>query len=159
MTMTVSQVITSAKQNNLEGRELLDKFCFFDLLQIYNGIGPDRFPEKLRALVTEINEIFSPAALIHDLEYYIGGTREDFTAANDRFRRNCYTLAKAAYGWYDPRRYYWLFKAWRFAGYCEQFGWEGFHKTGEECRCSRCATAIATAIEAHDQTYNLTQGE
>ena len=128
MPQTLTQIITTAKQNNLEGIDIINQFTYLEILHIYNGIGPDRFPEKVRELVTEINELFAPAALIHDLEYYIGGTKEDFTAANDRFRRNCYTLAKAAYGWYDPRRYYWLFKAWRFAGYCQEFGWEGYRK-------------------------------
>lgn len=156
--MTLSQTITAAKQNNLEGIEVLDAFTYLETLHIYNGIGPDRFPDKVRELVTEINELFAPAALIHDLEYHIGGTREDFTAANDRFRRNCYTLADNAYSWYDPRRYYWRFKAWRFAGYCQEFGWSGYHKTEEECHCSRCSGS-EQAIETHDKTYNLTKGE
>ena len=39
-----------------------------------------------------------------------------------------YTLVNAAYAWYDPRRYTWRFRAWRYAGYCEEFGWEGYTK-------------------------------
>ena len=54
-----------------------------------------------------------------------------FAAANDEFRENCYTLVNAAYPWYDPRRYKWLFRAWRYAGYCQEFGWEGYRKTEE----------------------------
>ena len=70
--------------------------------------------------------------MIHDVEYDEGGTREQFTAANDRFRRNCYTLVKDRYGWYDIRRYLWMNKARRWSNYCELFGWEGWTKTEEQ---------------------------
>ena len=123
MSIPLTELITIAKQNQLAGMEMLDDFSYLKLARIYNGVGPDRFPDWLRTIVTEANGLFEPAALIHDVEYYIGGTKENFTAANDRFRENCYTLVKAAYGWYDPRRYKWLFRAWRYAGYCQEFGW------------------------------------
>ena len=123
----ISRLISVARQQNLTGREVLDFFSRDDLEAIYNGIGPDRFPDWLRKIITLANGLFEPAALIHDVRFYIGGTKADFTAANKEFRNNCYTLVKAAYAWYDPRRYKWLFRAWRYAGYCEEFGWEGYH--------------------------------
>lgn len=139
MTKTpVPDLILAAARYMLEGQEILQDFSIPELERIYNGIGPDRFPEKIRDFVTSVNWLFEPAALIHDVEYWIGGTKEYFTAANDRFRRNCYTIVKAEYGWYSPLRYHWLFKAWRFSGYCEEFGYEGFHKTDCECHCTRC---------------------
>ena len=118
----------TAERIELDGREILDRFSEEELLCIYNGIGPDRFPDWLRAIVTEANGLFEPAALIHDVRYYIGGDREDFTCANDEFRENCYKLVEAKYAWSDPRRYKWYFRAWRYAGYCEEFGWEGYTK-------------------------------
>jgi len=132
MSRPITELITIAKQNDLDGVCYLDWFPLLELAAIYNGIGPDRFPEKLRDFVTEVNTIFEPAALIHDVEYHIGGGKADFTRANLRFRKNCDILVDNAYAWYDPRRYYWEFKAWRFAGYCEQFGWQGYHKTEAE---------------------------
>ena len=128
MKKSVQQLIDSAARHGLDGIEILDSFAETELANIYNGIGPDRFPAWLRAIITEANGLFEPAALIHDVRYHIGGTREDFTYANDEFRANCYTLVRAAYSWYDPRRYKWLFRAWRYAGYCQEFGWTGFHK-------------------------------
>ena len=125
----ISKLLKIIKKHNLDGREVLDGFSRAELTKIYNGIGPDRFPDWLRKIVTEANDLFEPAALIHDVRYHIGGTKEDFTYANDEFRDNCYVLVKAAYAWYDPRRYKWLFRAWRYAGYCEEFGWEGYHKS------------------------------
>ena len=114
--------------SEFEGKEIVKDFTIAEIEAIYNGIGPDRFPEWLRDIITMANGLFQPAALIHDLRFDIGGTKEDFTAANDEFRENCYALVNAAYAWYDPRRYKWLFRAWRYAGYCEEFGWEWYHK-------------------------------
>lgn len=125
---TIAQLIELAARHDLAGREILAEFSEDELKKIYNGLGPDRFPKWLRTIVTEANGLFEPAALIHDVRYHIGGTRDDFTAANNEFRLNCYALVCAAYAWYDPRRYKWLFRAWRYAGYCQEFGWSGYTK-------------------------------
>ncbi len=126
--MTVEELIKKARELNLENVEILDRYSEEEISRIYNGIGPDRFPDWLRKIVTESAELFEAAALIHDVEYDEGGTREQFTAANDRFRRNCYTLVKDRYGWYDIRRYLWMNKARRWSNYCELFGWSGWTK-------------------------------
>ena len=116
------------EQLNLKGKEIVKDFGIAEIERIYNGLGPDRFPDWLREIITLASGLLEPAALIHDLRFHVGGTREDFTAANDEFRENCYTLVDAAYSWYDPRRYTWRFRAWRYAGYCQEFGWEGYTK-------------------------------
>ena len=126
--MTVKELIQKARKLHLENVEILDRYSVEEISVIYNGIGPDRFPDWLRKIVTESAELFEAAALIHDVEYDEGGTREQFTAANDRFRRNCYTLVKDQYGWYDIRRYLWMNKARRWSNYCELFGWSGWTK-------------------------------
>lgn len=126
--MTVKELIQKARKLHLENVEILDRYSEEEISRIYNGIGPDRFPDWLRKIVTESAELFEAAALIHDVEYDEGGTREQFTAANDRFRRNCYTLVKDRYGWYDIRRYLWMNKARRWSNYCELFGWSGWTK-------------------------------
>lgn len=129
--MKIEELIRKIKTMELEGAEILDRFTAEAIGKIYNGIGPDRFPDWLRKIVTESAGIFEPAAVIHDVEYDIGGTWQDFTDANERFRRNCYRLVKAEYPWWSPLRYAWLNKARRWANYCQLFGWEGFHKHGE----------------------------
>lgn len=126
--MTVKELIQKARKLRLENVEILDRYSEEEISRIYNGIGLDRFPDWLRKIVTESAELFEAAALIHDVEYDEGGTREQFTAANDRFRRNCYTLVKDRYGWYDIRRYLWMNKARRWSNYCELFGWSGWTK-------------------------------
>lgn len=129
--MTVFELVQKARRMNLEGAGILDGYSLDEIGRIYNGIGPDSFPDWLRDVVTESAGIFEPAAVIHDVEYDIGGTWQDFTEANERFRRNCYKLVKAEYPWWSPLRYAWLNKARRWANYCQLFGWEGFHKHGE----------------------------
>ena len=129
--MKIEELIRKIKTMELEGAEILDRFTAEAIGKIYNGIGPDRFPDWLRELVTESAGIFEPAAVIHDVEYDIGGTWQDFTDANERFRRNCYRLVKAEYPWWSPLRYAWLNRARRWANYCQLFGWDGLHKHGE----------------------------
>ena len=130
-TVTIIRCLHIIEQMNLKGKEIVKDFTISEIEAIYNGIGPDRFPDWLREIITAANGLFEPAAMIHDLRYHVGGTKADFTAANDEFRANCYTLVDAAYAWYDPRRYTWRFRAWRYARYCERFGWEGYHKAEE----------------------------
>ena len=129
--MKIEELIRKIKTMELEGAEILDRFTAEAIGKIYNGIGPDRFPDWLRKIVTESAGIFEPAAVIHDVEYDIGGTWQDFTDANERFRRNCDRLVKAEYPWWSLLRYAWLNKARRWANYCQLFGWDGFHKHGE----------------------------
>lgn len=129
--MTILELVQKAQRMNLEGVGILNRFSLDQIKRIYNGIGPDSFPDWLREVVTESAGILEPAAVIHDVEYDIGGTWQDFTEANERFRRNCYRLVKAEYPWWSPLRYAWLNKARRWANYCQLFGWEGFHKHGE----------------------------
>ena len=111
---SVTDLILTAARLGLEGQEILLDFSVPELERIYNGIGPDRFPDWLRQIITDANGLFEPAALIHDVRYHVGGTIEDFTAANDEFHRNCNTLVCARFAWYDPRRYLWEFRAWRY---------------------------------------------
>ena len=123
----IQMLMKKVSSNELEGREILDKYSVCQIAEIYNGIGPDRFPDWLRELITDTAGIFEPAALIHDVRYQIGGTKKDFTSANEEFQRNCYKLVKNEYGWYNPIRYALLNKARRWANYCEFFGLDGYN--------------------------------
>ena len=113
---------------DLDGRQILDGYLNSELTHIYNGIGPDRFPAELRELLNSLHPTLLPVALIHDVEYHEGGTKEQFTASNGRFYTNGKTAAFAAYSWYDPRRYLVWNKARQFANLCELFGYIGWTK-------------------------------
>ncbi|MBQ9338388.1 MAG: hypothetical protein IJS14_13950 [Lentisphaeria bacterium] len=130
-TAEIKKLIEKAIEGELEGTWFFQWYSPEELSVIYNGIGPDRFPEWLRALLTSCAKLFEPAALIHDLEYFLGGTQADFTAANTRFHDNCKRLILREYPWWSPMRYILLSKARRWAGYCQQFGDKNYNfKTG-----------------------------
>jgi len=130
MTLTeLELLINSARELELENVEILDRYTVEQIAKIYNGIGSDRFPSWLRSTLDELHPSLRVVALIHDMEYYEGGTKEDFTDSNSRFYRNGKTAAFAAYGWYDPRRYYVWNKARQFAKICDTFGWYGWTET------------------------------
>lgn len=129
--MSVKELIKKARKLRLENVEILDRYSVDEVSVIYNGIGPDRFPEVLREFLNTLHPTLQVVALIHDLEYHEGGTREQFTESNDRFYRNGKTAAFAEYGWYDPRRYLVWNKARQFSKLCELFGWSGWTKPEE----------------------------
>lgn len=122
----VQELLKKIEEAKLQGREILRSYLTCEISEIYNGIGPDRFPDWLREIITKTAGIFEPAALIHDVRYQIGGTKKDFTRANTEFKKNCYKLVKKEYGWWNPKRYALLNKARRWANYCEFFGLDGY---------------------------------
>ena len=132
MQTEVESLIAEARSLNLENVGILDRYSVEEVSAIYNGIGPDRFPEWLREMLDDLHPSLCVVALIHDLEYYEGGTKEEFTESNERFYRNGKTVAFANYAWYDPRRYWVWNKARQFRNICNAFGWTGWNKTEEE---------------------------
>jgi hypothetical protein len=111
----------------LEGREKLSRYTDEELQVICNGIGPDAFPYILRKSVTTIHPTLEPAAFIHDVEFWESdGTKESFTAANDRFKANGYICAKEEYAWYNPTCYLVMNNARRLGNWCQLFGWDGY---------------------------------
>lgn len=123
----IEELMRRAVDGGLEGLEIFERFTIAEIAQIYNGIGPDSFPDWLRRIVTASAPVLEPAALIHDLEYEIGGDEINFELANNRFEHNCCKLIRAAYGWWNPIRYLCLNRSRRWAEWCQIFGRAGFH--------------------------------
>lgn len=114
----------------LEGRELLKKYSDEELQCICNGIGPEAFPDSIRAFVSNINPTLQPAAFIHDIEWYEStGEVEDFSESNSRLRQNGDRCAKAAYAWYNPLRYYVMWKAQKLSALCQFCGLEFYKRS------------------------------
>ncbi len=125
-----------AEDFQLENREIVRKYNLRELAAIYNGIGPDAFPDWLRNSISALHRSLAPASFIHDIEWHESdGTPEAFTVSNERFRQNGYRTAKALFGWYDPRRYIVMNQARRFANCCQYFGWNGW---ASPCQCGVC---------------------
>ncbi len=130
----VENIMRSCVDCGLEGLDIAEQFELEELTNIYNGIGPDRFPEVLRTALDKLHPSLLPVAFIHDIQYHVGGTRKDFTAANDLFKTNGKRMAFARYAWYDPRRYMVWNTARRFGNLCEMFGLKGYNLRGDAAK-------------------------
>ena len=74
--VTTQELIQKAYSIDLEGVHILDKYSVEEIRKIYNGIGPDRFLAIIRKALNKLHPTLLVVALIHDLEYHEGGTRE-----------------------------------------------------------------------------------
>ena len=132
----IKQLKELAEKYRLEGREIIGKYNMQELCSIYNGIGPDAFPQWLRKGISALNPSLAVVAFIHDIEWHESdGSKEGFKASNDRFRTNGRRVADAEYAWYNPRRWLVRHQAARFARLCQSFGWSGW---ASPCNCAVC---------------------
>ena len=126
-----------AAECGLENREILDRYKNAELAAIFNGIGPDVFPDWLRNAITAIHPSLAVVAFIHDVEWHESDqSKEKFTESNERFKTNGCAVAKHKFGWYDPRRYIVMNQARRFGNICQTFGWSAWCSP---CKCGVCA--------------------
>ena len=113
----IKELKALAEELQLENREIIRKYKITELASIYNGIGPDSFPEWLRGLVSALHPSLAVVAFIHDIEWH-----------------ESYTVAKANYSWWNPLRYIVMNHARRFGNICQLFGWAAW--------CSPCECAV-----------------
>ena len=64
----VKKLCDLAEEYELENREILKKYRNTELASIFNGIGPDAFPEWLRDCITALHPSLAVVAFIHDVE-------------------------------------------------------------------------------------------
>ena len=111
----------------LDNCGILAKYTDEQLAAIYNGIGPEAFPQWLRAALDAVHPSLAPVAFIHDVEWHESdGSIAAFDMSNARFRRNGCKVACAAFGWWRPRRYKVMWDAVKFARVCQRFGWSAW---------------------------------
>ena len=73
---------------------------------VYNGCGPEWFPDWARKLLDLITRIFKRAIKRHDWDYtYMEKTPENRKTADRRLLKNCFILAWHAVRWYQPGLY------------------------------------------------------
>lgn len=129
----VKRVTELCEKYELEGRDVIKGYTNTQLGSMYNGIGPEKFPGWLRAVLDALHPSLAPVAFIHDIEWSLSdGTKDSFTASNKRFKRNGSKVAKAEYAWYNPRRYAVMNSARRFGNICQKFGWAAWMAPFEE---------------------------
>ena len=132
----IKKLRAKAESLKLENAEILRKYNIQQLCSIYNGIGPDAFPDWLRDAISALHPSLAVVALIHDVEWHESDlSKETFAESNYRFKRNGYTAAKAEYAWYDPRRYIVMNQARRFGNICQALGWSAWTSP---CECAVC---------------------
>ena len=84
----IKELKALAEELQLENREIIRKYKITELASIYNGIGPDSFPEWLRGLVSTLHPSLAVVAFIHDIEWHESdGSKEKFTESNNRFKK------------------------------------------------------------------------
>lgn len=128
----VRGLLAIAEKAGLENREILLKYTEEELAAIYNGIGPESFPEWLRSALDFLHPSLAPVAFIHDVEWSESdGSEESFAASNARFYRNGVKVATEEFGWWRPRRYVVIWHAWKFSRICQKFGWSAWRAPHE----------------------------
>lgn len=126
----VKELISKARDYKLDNVEIIDRFTLTEVQKIYNGVGPDSFPDELRDALSNVNIECLPAVLIHDLEYYKGGTKEDFSKSNKRLKENMRKCVKENFFILNPLYWWYWFEARVFAKVCQEFGFVGWNLTG-----------------------------
>ncbi len=125
-----------AEDLRLENREIIDRYTMPELCSIYNGIGPDSFPDWLRGCISALHPSLAVVAFIHDIEWHESdGSEEKFAESNARFKTNGDKVAKASYGWWNPLRYIVMNDARRFGNLCQIFGRDAWCSP---CQCAVC---------------------
>ena len=132
----ISKIRKMAIEAGLDGATKLKRYTIKDLQKIFNGIGSDKFPKKIREFLDKLNPTLLPVAMIHDVEWHKSDClMATFTASNTRFKQNGYKIAKYRYCFLDPRRYLVMLQAKRFGNLCQLFGWSAWTSP---CECAIC---------------------
>ena len=144
----VKRVTELCEKYELEGRDVIKGYTNTQLGSMYNGIGPEKFPGWLRAVLDALHPSLAPVAFIHDIEWSLSdGTKASFTESNRRFKRNGCKVAKAMYGVFNPRRYKVMWDAAKFARVCLRFGWAAWMApfTAKDVEAQRMSAAVILA--------------
>lgn len=109
---------------DLYGADAVIAMSLSDLATAYNGCGPESLPEAARQALDKITSTFSPAFMVHDVDFTLAnGLKAAFDAANKRLLLNCVKCALDAAPWTSWKRYAMLSEAWAIYRACDKFGW------------------------------------
>lgn len=149
----VKRLKALCEEYGLEGRDILDRHTNTELASLYNGIGPESFPEWLRSVLDFIHPSLAPVAFIHDVEWSESdGTRESFAASNVRFKENGYRVAKGMYSWWRLRRWLVMNDARRFGNLCQSFGWSAWRAPYEARQAAAANGSGGGSVQSEETT-------
>ena len=147
---TAVEMLALCRKYALSGTSFAERFEPQTLAAVFNGIGPESWPQKLRDAIDNLAADLMPAAFIHDLRYAYGdGTTQHFSAANAELQSNGYKIADALYGWWNPRRYITRRRARTFADLCQRFGWKAYT---EACKAPKPTAACCSPLANQTET-------
>jgi len=63
----IKELKRQAGEFQLENREIIGSYTMQELCSIYNGIGPDAFPDWLRDTISALHPSLAVVAFIHDM--------------------------------------------------------------------------------------------
>lgn len=90
---------------NLQRPVIFDALTVQDFAAIYNGYGPNDWPESVRTIITWVYHNFRPLAAVHDVEFeFSDGTQVGWLIALQRWYDNSATLLNDRY----PLCKFWL---------------------------------------------------
>lgn len=96
--MNIARIRRLAYDYNLRGSNKLLKYSDDAMQGIYNGVGPDRWPDNVRRLLTGLAALYEPAVMIHDVEFKESdGTANGFADTVDHFKANVKIILKKEY--------------------------------------------------------------
>lgn len=121
-------------KHRLENSILLYEYSDKEIISCCNGIGSEAMPEAIRSFLDRMHPSMQIAAGIHDLEFQFSEDRSDeaFHASNARFQRNCISVCKVIYKWYDPRRYLAMHDAKKFRAILDLCGKSAWKAAGQK---------------------------
>lgn len=101
-------VMADTHKNNLISSDIMSGFSDEQIRKTYNEIFSPKQPKQIFDIINNMPNAFLPALLIHRLQFKIGGSTEDFLAANNTLKDNLLILVKKNYSIWNP--FYWIYR-------------------------------------------------
>lgn len=124
----INSLIDEADRLGLARADVLHAYPMQVIVEQFNGVGPDRWPEAARDILTWLLQDVQAAVIVHDMDFHRGGSKDDFHEANKALGKNVRKIARAKYGWYKPRRWFLKELSYKLTEWTDKYGWEGWNK-------------------------------
>ncbi len=127
----VKAILGEIKALNLERPDSLDEADITELQSQFNGAGSDSMPLVLRKALSKLLRLKCTVA-IHDWDYFKSdGTVQGQETADLRFFANGHREIYARYPWWNPYRYWSLYKLSVAFKLLQQYGNEAYKSSYE----------------------------
>lgn len=122
----IEYFLSEINRLKLDDNDLISKFSFEELSHNWNGVGGEKESKLIIKIFSWLGRNYFPAFFIHDLEFTIGGTKEQFHQANERLCKNLKIIVSDLYSKRDIR-YYIRQPICHFVAFlCNRFGFENW---------------------------------